>query len=308
MTMVRNHILEHFAGFINRSDICERAWFMIPGKAGPNAILKLIVPPVRSQDGYVLSIARHATTAVVQHEVDILRRLQSALPERLHDSIPTVLCHDKIGGHEYLVTPFYQSPGNKWIMRRVFRNRHWSWLQEWLREIAVHTSESPLSAEWLRAEYAETIMGVETDPHVSEQVKQTLRDHFELIIDNASRIPSVCCHGDLWRENILWRQFVSNAVVLDWGAARWPGLPVVDLCRYALNNPTSDVQLTDSINRYCRLINLDPRFVPALYDLYNVFIKAELDEAFATQSHAKINPFLHGLPSQRISQVLSLTL
>lgn len=82
------------------------------------------------------------------------------------------------------------------------------------------------------------------------------------------------------------------------GSVRSPG-------RSALNNSTSDGELTKSVKQYCRQIDLDPQFVPALYDLYNVFVKAELDEAYATQPHAKVDPFLYGLPSKRLSQVLA---
>ncbi len=193
------------------------------------------------------------------------------------------------------------------MVRRAFRSRRWQCVAEWLECIAVDTRDGSLAQQWLNDEYGETISRIQADPQMSGDIKSCLREHFELIRDNADRINTVCCHGDVWPDNILWRRAASDHVVLDWGAARWPGLPIVDLCRYGANSGIPEMRLAKLITRYCRRIDLEPRFVPALYDLYNVFVKAELDEAFATQPHKKSDPFRHGLPSRKLSRSLAAT-
>ena len=93
---------------------------------------------------------------------------------------------------------------------------------------------------------------------------------------------------------------------LDWGAARWPGLPCVDLCRFLLANRHLDDAIAEEVSRYCQAVELEPLLVPQLYDLYNVFVKRELEEAFRPQHDKQFNPFVgdNDLASRRLLGIL----
>ena len=159
---------------------------------------------------------------------------------------------------------------------------------------------------FLEVEFAPAVAAIRADPHIANDVKRRIEKSLETICSNAQNIPSVCCHGDLWAGNILWQRGQRRAIVLDWGAARWPGLPCVDLCRFALANVPSNELIAELITRHCYAIDLDPGLVPALYDLYKLFVKAELDEAFKLQPDGVFNPFLgdNDTPALRLSWLL----
>lgn len=303
MSSICHEIIEDFASSLGLAGLSERPWYFITGKAGPNAVIKIVISPGRSTRGYVLTVARHADTRVIQHEVDVLKHLRQALPTQIADSIPDVLLHSRCAGTEYFAVPFYESCGHWRIVRRLARNRRLRWIERWLTGLASATLQQGLAPEWLEAEYGETLSRIQADPCIAGNVRRGVSESFETVYKNAGRIPSVCCHGDFWVGNILWQRGSRNAVILDWGAARWPGLPAVDLCRYALSNIRSANQITELLTRYCDSISLDPTFVPALYDLYNLFIKTELDLAYATQPDARSDPFSRSLPSRALAHL-----
>lgn len=300
-----HRVLEHFWGASGLGVLHRDHWYLVSGKAGPNAVLKMVIPPSNGDQGYVLTIARHRDTPVVRHEVGILTRLRHALPNQLCGTVPMVLAHGRVDEREYFAMPFYRSFGHHRIVRRLSRSVRAQWGIRWATELGHYTLGASLSRDWLEAQYADTIARVERDPAVSDNVKRRLKKSFQAVLACASDIPSVCCHGDFWAGNILWESGFRNAVVLDWGAARWPGLPGVDLCRYALGCLKSDRLVREAIVQYCRTVRLDPALVPSLYDLYNVFVKSELDLAFATQPHLRFDPFTAvGLTaSQRLAQL-----
>jgi len=308
MSSVCQRIIDDFGSALGLSGLSRVPWYLIAGKAGPNAVLKIVIPPARLARGYVLTVARHASTPVIKHEVSVVNRLRQALPPHVSESVPKVLVHGQFDGLEYFGIPFYESRGNRRIARRLARKRRLAWVEQWLTELGAATRHCGLTQEWLEAEYAKTISRIQADPRVACDVKRQVQESFETICNSAEQIPSVCCHGDLWPGNILWQHASTGAVVLDWGAARWPGLPCVDLCRFALSNFGSNGPIGDAIRRYCRAIGLDPAYVPALYDLYNVFVKAELDVAYATQPLARWDPFLEdgdASPSHKLSCMLA---
>ncbi len=300
-------VIEDLQNSARLGDLHERGWYSVTGKAGPNAVLKIVIPPSGGDQGYVLTIARHADTAVVRHEIDILNRLRQTLPGGLTSTIPEIAAHGRIDDRAWFAVPFYGSVGVHRITRRLARNRRNKWVTHWVTDLGRHTLGPSLSPEWLEVRYADTIRRVEQDPAVSEHVKSSLRESFQTVFDRARQIPTVCCHGDLWSGNILWQRGFRSAVVLDWGAAQWPGLPAVDLCRYALGNFGSNALIAEVIGQYCRAINLDPTLVPPLYDLYNVFIKSELDLAYAAQPHLRYDPFtaVSRAPSQSLAQLMA---
>lgn len=298
------HIVNHFALSMRLVGLPPYSWYLIAGRAGPNAVLKIVIPPRRDMEGYVLSCARHTQTPVLSHEVTVLSQLADRLPQGLRDSIPKILLHSRIKELEYSVTPFYRSRQGHRIANRLTRRRRWKWVEDWLAEIAVYTTGGSLTEKFLELEYAPTISRIQQDPRVPTEAKLRVRESFEKICDSAKYIPSICCHGDLWSGNILWRSRPQGAVVLDWVAARWPGLPCVDLCRFALGTCNSDGRVADAIRRYCRRIGLDPVLVPPLYDLYNVFVKAESDATCALQPDASFDPFVVGSRFDRLVRVL----
>ena len=301
MSSTCDRIIASCGSSLGRPDLGRNPWYLIVGRGGPNAVLKIVLPPARRTEGYVLTVARHADTPVIRHEVSVLDRLQRSLPTHLAKSIPTVLAHGHCDGTAYFGIRFYRSCGRSRVTRRWNREKRLRWVVQWLTELASGTLQRGLTQEWLEAEYATTVSRIQADPAVANDVKQRVQESFELICRNAGRIPSVCCHGDIWAGNILWRRRSSGAVILDWGAARWPGLPCVDLCRFLLANNRSHERIAAAVRGYCQAIDLDPSYVPPLFDLYNVFIKAELDLAYAMQPADRFDPFLSGLPSQRLS-------
>lgn len=295
-------IMQQFALSVGEDDLERRAWYVITAKGGPNAVLKIVIPSTQAR-GYVLTIARHAGTPVIRHEVAVLKRLKRSLPPRLCETIPTVLDHGEWDGVAYFGTPYYESRGHHRLVRRLARAKRARWVERWLTELALGTLEYGLTREMLETEHAETVARICADPRIADGVKSQVRASLESVRLAADRMPSVCCHGDIWAGNILWRRASNGAVILDWGAARWPGLPCVDLCRFLLANNRSDERVAAAVRRYCQAIDLDPGYVAPLFDLYNVFIKAELDLAYAMQPADKFDPFLSGLPSQRLSRL-----
>jgi thiamine kinase-like enzyme len=291
-------IIRQFTLSVGDDNLEGRAWYVVPGRGGPNAVLKIIIPPTKLR-GYVLTVARHFQTSVISHEVAILGRLKRSLPPTLCESIPRVVDHGRCEGTEYFAVPFYVSRDRWRVTRRLARERRSRWLLHWLTELARNSLQNALSKQSLEAEYADSISRNLGDPTISDNVKRRIQDSYDLVCRNAGRIPTVCCHGDVWVGNIIWRPRSKGAVVLDWGAARWPGLPCVDLCRFILARYGPGKRFDDAVAAYARAIGLDPAFVPALYDLYKVFVKAEFDEAYATQPHLKVNPFSseNALPS-----------
>lgn len=295
MSSMCERIIKDFGSTQGIHDLCRSSWYVVSGKGGPNAVLKIIIPPMRGERGYVLTLARQAHTPVITHEANILVRLKQTLPIRLCESIPALLAHRCCEGRQYFGVPLYESHGYQRLWRRLARGRRSQWVTNWLTELGRCTRDRALKPEWLTNEYTATIAGIQSTPSLAAAVRRRVQESFETVYNNAEQIPSVCCHGDAWSENFLWLHGSRHAVVLDWGAARWPGLPVVDLCRYACANFRSHTRIADSIVAYCRALDFNPAFVPALYDLYNVFVKAELDVAYATQPHARLDPFvMHG--------------
>ncbi len=264
---------------------------MITGKAGPNAVFKIVVPSHGRSAGHVLSVARHPTTSVITHEADVLTRLAQVLPERWRGSVPRVEAGGKVDGHDYFAVPFVRSYTSGRVARWLVKRRRCDWVAQWTTAVARATRGVRLSRSWLDEEYHGPLKQLLCDPTVTTEVKEQVQASFETIREQAEQIPSVCCHGDLWFGNILWQRAARGAVVIDWGAARWPGLPAVDLCRYLFGNVRSDGILAEAIRLYCRAVDLSPSLVPALYDLYTLFVKAELDLAFANQPQRRINPF-----------------
>ncbi len=304
MSSTCQQIIEAFGSRLGLSDVARAPWYMIAGRAGPQAVLKLTIPPWRSMDGYVLTVARHADACVISREVHTLRRLCEALPDAMCVSIPTVLAHDRTAWGEYFAVPFYDSCGHGRLTKRLARRRRFRWVEQWLTDLASHTVDGTLTSECVEADFGEALCRLQGDSRVHDDVKIRVAKSFETVRQRGSQIPTVCCHGDLWVENLLWQRGVLSAVVLDWGAARWPGLPCVDLCRYALSTACSQECSVSAISRYCSAVGLDPSLVPALYDVYNLFVKAESDVASATQPNAQFDPFLeaghgqfHGLAS-----------
>ncbi len=237
----------------------------------------------------------------------ILDQYQPDAPlDNLRQSVPEVLAYSRCVGLDYFALPFYTSGGHGRIRSRLARGRRRLWVQQWPADVGCATADGPLSAAWLAEEYGKTIERILSDPRIPGTAKRAVEQHFEIVQARAAQIPSVCCHGDLWQGNILWSRGGGPTVILDWGAARWPGLPAVDLVRYLLASTKDDKTVAESIRAYCRAVDLDIMLVPALYDLYNVFVKAELDLAFAHQPDGKHDPFLaNGTPpSSRLSQIL----
>ena len=302
MSSLCQDIIDDVGSSLGLQDLSRSPWYFLAGHTGPNAVLKVVVPPARAVPGYVLTVARHANTSVIAHEVNTLNRLKQSLPEEVCACVPTVLVHSRLARAEYFGTPFYESFGNNRIARRLTRRRRLRWVEEWLTQLAASTRHGALTREWVQGEYAETMLRVQRDPRVAGEVKRQVRQSFAAVCNRAHEIPSICCHGDFWSGNILWQRGSRSGVVLDWGAARWPGLPCVDLCRFALGNPASDKVVAASVIRYCRALDVDPVLVAPLCDVYDLFVKAELDVAYATQPYAKVDPFLSGLRSWKLPQ------
>lgn len=305
MSSFAEDVLDDFGARSGQAALHRHPWYLIAGKAGPNAVLKIVVPSAGNAQGYVVTVARHSDTQVIRREVDVLQRLQRELSGDLVHSVPTVAAHGSCRGIPYFGIPFYHSGGFRRIERRLLRRRIWEWVHRWLTELARATLGDCLTTEWLEAEFSETLSRIQESSSVDSCTKKRVQEHFDLIHSNAARIPSVCCHGDMWSENVMWGHGSAGAVVLDWGAARWPGLPAVDLCRYALHNMGAAKDVVGALRTYCDAVDLDPKFVPALYDLYNVFIKAEMDHAHALDPSGKFNPFTRGLPSDRLSAIMA---
>ncbi len=299
-------VIDAFGSTVERSDLEQRPWYMVPGRAGPNAVLKLFIAPYRQLPGYVLTVARRPETRVVAHEVEILGRLLSAAPSPLHDTIPKVLGHGRVGGCPYFGVPFYRSYGHGRFARRLARAKRMRWIVDWNIQLARATAARGLSSSMLESAFGPSIAIIQGDCTVKADVRRMLVGSLDTILRRVSEIQSICCHGDLWAGNILWQKGSRDAVVLDWGAARWPGLPCMDLCRFLLANRQSDEVIAMETTRYCRAIELDPLLVPKLYDLYNVFIKGELEEAFKNRHEKPFNPFVgdHDLTSRRLLGIL----
>jgi hypothetical protein len=300
-----HRVLDDFRALSGMPGRHRDRWYLVSGKGGPNAVLKMIVPGSTGECGYVLSIARHRVTAVIRHEVEILNRLRQTLPDSLSRTIPVVLAQGQVDDRDYFAMPFYPSRGQQRLIQRLTRQRRAQWLTRWITDLGCQTRGLGLRRDWLEARYADTIDRVEQNTAVCETVKRQLRESYQAVFEAAGQIPTVCYHGDLWEGNVLWKKGFNGAVVLDWGAAQWPGLPGMDLCNYALGLFKSDEVTSEVIEQYCRAIDLNPALIPALYDLHNVFIKSELDLAYATQPHRQFDPFtaVDLAPSQRLAQL-----
>ncbi len=304
MKSLCTELLDDLGARVGTPHLARQLWFAVPGGPGPNAVLKIVVPGVAGRRGYVLTVARDASSPVIKREVAVLQRLHVALPAALHRSIPEVCAHANCAVGEYFATRFCKSRGYQRFVRRIVRNRVWKWTRNWLCDLSRYTTGDALTCNWLDAEYSDTLKRIHGDPAVSPDTKRRLQKHFDLICAHASEIPSVCCHGDMNFTNVLWQGRSAGGVVIDWGAARWPGLPCVDLCRYAqaLFKPTTDIG--DCMRAYCRVARVSPEFIPALFDLYSIFRKAELDHAYANRPDARCDPFVEGLPSDRVTAML----
>lgn len=297
-------LLDDLGARVGTPHLASRRWFAIPGGSGVNATLKIVVPRVDALGGYVLTVVRDASSPVIQREVAVLRRLHAALPATRASSVPEICAHTKCRVGEYFATRFCRSWGYQRFVRRIVRGRVWKWTRDWLADLSQYTTGEALTCTWLDAEYGDTLKRIHADPAVSPDTKRRLQEHFDLICAHAAEIPSVCCHGDMNRMNVLWQGVSAGGVVIDWGAARWPGLPCVDLCRYAEALFKSTTDIGDCMRAYCRVAQVSPEFIPALYDLYSIFRKTELDHAYANRPDAWCDPFVEGLPSDRVTAML----
>lgn len=304
MSSLCSEILNDFGSALGLSGLSRRPWYLVTGRGGPNAALKVVLPPQGNAAGYVLTIVREPDSAVVAHEVETLNQLESVASSPLADSLPRVLAHGSFDGCPYFGVAFYGSHGQGRVARRLARKRRYRWVVDWTTQLALATRGSGLSRSMLESEYLPMVSAIRADPAMADDVKRRVERSLETLCDNAANIPSVCSHGDLWAGNILWQRGSRLAIILDWGAARWPGLPCVDLCRFASGNSWSDELLVDSVKRYCHTLDIDPTFVPALYDLYNAFVKAELDLAYATQPHAHPLSSIDVFRPDRLSRLL----
>lgn len=268
--------------------------YILTTKGGPNAVLKIIIPPVQSRPAYILTVARSVETSVIDHEVNILHRLKTVLPESLQSTIPAVVARGEWSGHPAFATLWYEASPERSVGSRLNKGRRSQWILDWLTELGRCTLGHDLSAAKLEKDYAPTIARLQEDKAIAKETKARVQQSYDVVVRAADQLPSVCCHGDVWSGNILWTGGENNAVVIDWGAARWPGLPCVDLCRYLLSHRRFESSIESAIKDYCQALDLDPAMVCPLYDLYNVFVKAESDLACAYQPHANFDPFACG--------------
>jgi hypothetical protein len=301
-------VISDFGDALGVSALVGQPWYLVAGRAGRNAALKIVLPPLRWQVGYVLTVARQKDTRVVGREVEILRRLASR-SRAVAEAVPHVLVHGSVEGYSYFGVPFYKSCGHGRLTGRLMLNKRIRWVTNWTQELAVATRALGISRDLVEAGYRSALSAACAESAVPIAVKRRIARNFDLICEQAAHIPSVCCHGDLWAGNVLWQRNSTRAIILDWGAANWPGLPGVDLCRFLLANTKSDDLVAASVLSYCRAIGLSPDFVPALYDMYNLFVKAELDEAFRYQQSGLVNPFTetNDQLARRLSRALGET-
>ena len=302
MSLYQN-VIRDFAQAQGCPDLVDRSWYLLTGKAGPNAMIKVIIPQINAQSGYVINITRNAETPVVDREVQILKRLAETLPPELRMTVPTVLHRGTCCGLPYFVLPHYWSDRCNLLRRRWFRPRRRNWVMRWTLELAVATRTGPLTPEFLESEFGDALIQLEADETIEGTTKKTVREHYELIKARSAEIPGICCHGDLWEGNLLWQKGFANAMVIDWGAARWPGLPAVDLARFVLDNGFSMEEAGTTLDHYCRKLGVNPALLPALLDLYYLFVRAELYHAFQYQPQFRFDPFAAGLPSTRLMEL-----
>ncbi|MBI4718397.1 MAG: aminoglycoside phosphotransferase family protein [Planctomycetes bacterium] len=295
--MLSEHVLQQFAAQVGQPELARRPWYMLTGKAGPNAVAKIVVPPLGGAAGYVLTVARDAATPVIEREVRTLRRLAEVLPDALRGTVPPPAHHGKCAELPYFAVPFFKQGAMGRVRRRLYRSRRRAFVARWLTELARATKGDPLSREWVESEYRPPLEALEADPRIADETKRTVRAHYELVYARCGEVPSVCCHGDLWEGNLMWQAGCRTAVVLDWGAARWPGLPGADLCRYLVNNRVEKGHAAAAAGRYCAAVGLDPALLPALYDLYNLFVRTELAHAHQHEPLGRFDPYVRGVPS-----------
>lgn len=94
---------------------------------------------------------------------------------------------------------------------------------------------------------------------------------------------------------------MRTRVLNTFGSAGWPGLPAANFCGFLLARaPNGDI--AEPIIECCHAVDLDPAPVPAMCDVHHLFVRAELDGAYATEPHLKRAPFAAGdvLPSEKL--------
>jgi len=271
--------------------LSDRAWTCVPPKAGPNAVHKIMIPAARGDGGFVITVADRPDTPVIRREADVLKRLHQAAPPAWSSTIPELLACRRAGGVDYFVLPWYtHTPATGW-RRRLTRRRRTRWTVNWLTELARATRGATLDRDIVRETIGDAALALERDASVPANVRSRVVASLSAVDERAAEVPSVCCHGDLWSGNLLWNSSYTRAVVLDWGAARWPGLPAVDLCRFLLSECRSDRRLIAALHSYCAAQAVELSLVPALYDLYLLFVKSELDTAYADAIERPADPF-----------------